>query len=57
MLARLGQLINEAPRRKRMGEAAAEYAKTFHWDRVVKQWEEMFENVRSRNQESGIALN
>ncbi len=57
MLARLGQLINEAPRRKRMGEAAAEYAETFRWDRLVKQWEEVFENLRSRKEESGIALN
>jgi glycosyltransferase involved in cell wall biosynthesis len=45
MLARLKQLIEDEPLRRKMGEAAVKYAHQFDWDIVVKQWEAVFLKV------------
>lgn len=45
MCDRLRQLIDDRDLRLRMGAAAAEHAKKFDWDVIVKQWEEVFEET------------
>ncbi len=45
MLGALRELIQNRERRLQMGIAATEHAKLFSWDTIVRQWEEVFENM------------
>jgi glycosyltransferase involved in cell wall biosynthesis len=45
MLERLKMLIENKELRMKMGAAAAEHAKKFDWDIIVKQWERVFEEA------------
>lgn len=48
MHEKLNLLIDDPIFRTRMGKAGAEHAKKFEWDRIVPQWENVFEETIGR---------
>jgi glycosyltransferase involved in cell wall biosynthesis len=45
MMARLRQLVEDEPLRRRMGAAAIEHARSFYWQNVVERWQSVYERV------------
>jgi glycosyltransferase involved in cell wall biosynthesis len=45
LMERLGQLIDDPLLRTTMGAAGMEHVRRFDWSVIVRQWEELFEEV------------